>query len=97
MKLRVLAFATAREALGADVLEIELPAGATLEQLRDSLCARDARFSELWPRLAIAVDSKLVRGNPELIDGQEVALLPPVSEWIHTVSTVASTTSPVST
>jgi MoaE-MoaD fusion protein len=79
MKLRILAFATARDALGAEEIELELPPGSDLTRLRTALVSRDPRFEELWPRLAIAVDGRLVRGETKLSEGQEVALLPPVS------------------
>lgn len=79
MKVRVLAFASAREALGTDEFDFELAAGGDLAALREGLIAHNSGFEELWPRLAIAVDGRLVHGNAELADGQEVALLPPVS------------------
>lgn len=79
MKVHILAFASAREALGADEVELELPAGSDLDALRESLSSSRPGFDALWPRLAIAVDGRLVHGNAELLDGQEIALLPPVS------------------
>ena len=79
MKVRILAFATARDALGAEEIELELPDGSGLDRLRAVLGERNPRFEELWPRLAIAVDRRLVRGDAELAEGQEVALMPPVS------------------
>ena len=79
MKIRVLAFASAQEALGASEIDYDLPAGGDLDALRDGLVARDSLFEALWPRLAIAIDGQLVHGNTELSEGQEVALLPPVS------------------
>jgi molybdopterin synthase catalytic subunit len=79
MRVRILAFATARDALGAEEIELELPDGSGLDRLRTVLGERDPRFAELWPRLAIAVDGRLVRGDAELAEGQEVALMPPVS------------------
>lgn len=79
MKLLVLAFASARDALGGAETAIELEEGDDLAALRDALTARHPELVELWPRLAVAVDGELVRGNPSLKEGQEVALLPPVS------------------
>ncbi|MDH3403258.1 MAG: molybdenum cofactor biosynthesis protein MoaE [Acidobacteriota bacterium] len=79
MKLRVLAFATAGDALGAEETEIELPEGADLAALEELLTARCPALAPLWPRLAVAVEGVIARGNPTLRDGQEVALLPPVS------------------
>jgi molybdopterin synthase catalytic subunit len=79
MKVRLLAFASVREALGAAELELDLPEGGDVETLRRLLVERHPELAPLWPRLAIAVDGELVRGNPTLTAGQEVALLPPVS------------------
>ncbi len=79
MDLRVLAFASARDALGAEESTVELADGADLAALRELLTARHPGLAPVWPRLAIAVDGELVRGNPTLADGQEIALLPPVS------------------
>ena len=83
MNVRILAFASARDALGADELDFELPAESDLEALREGLIARHGELRELWPRLAIAIDGRLVHGNADLADGQEVALLPPVSGGQH--------------
>lgn len=79
MKLHVVAFASAREALGTEELDLELDPGSDLEALRRNLIARAPALEELWSRLAIAVDGELVRANVELAEGQEIALLPPVS------------------
>jgi len=79
MKVHVLSFASAREAIGSDTVDCELPAGSDLDALRQELTAGNSELGALWPRLAIAVDGRLVQGNVELVDGQEVALLPPVS------------------
>lgn len=79
MRIRLLAFASAREALGVPQLEIELPDGSRLDDLRRTLEAAHGGLATLWPRLAVAVDGELARDNPALGDGQEVALLPPVS------------------
>jgi molybdopterin synthase catalytic subunit/molybdopterin converting factor small subunit len=79
MKIRVLGFATAAEALGAGELEVELPEGADLELLREALIARHPGLETLWPRLAVAVNGELGKAEEVLEEGAEVALLPPVS------------------
>lgn len=83
MKVRLLAFASVRETLGAAELDLELPEGGDIETLRQLLLERHPELATLWPRLAIAVDGELVRGNPTLAEGQEVALLPPVSGGVE--------------
>ncbi|MEM9594884.1 MAG: molybdenum cofactor biosynthesis protein MoaE [Acidobacteriota bacterium] len=79
MKIRLLAFATASDLVGKGPQDLELDAGARLSDLRLLLQDRHPTLEALWPRLAVAVDGALVQGDPELQDGAEVALLPPVS------------------
>ncbi len=78
MIVRVLAFASAREALGAAEYPVTLEEG-TLGELRAALEAQRPALAQLWPRLAIAVDGEIATGERQLADGSEVALLPPVS------------------
>lgn len=79
MRLRLLAFASAADALGRDEIDLDLPEGGTLADLRARLDGRAPGLSPLWPRLAIAVNGRVVSGRVELREGDEVALLPPVS------------------
>ncbi len=79
MRIRVVAFATAAQALGAGSRERELPAGATLGELVADLARAHPALAPLLPRLALAVDGELARPDRPLDDGCEVALLPPVS------------------
>src|SRR5687767_8252408 len=79
MKIRLLAFASAGDALGATETEIELPEGSRVADLRARLDRDHPALSSLWPRLAIAVDGRISGPDEPLQDGIEVALLPPVS------------------
>lgn len=79
MKVRVLAFATASDHLGRAPRLVELAEGSRLSDLRRRLEAEAPGLGVLWPRLAVAVGGQLAPGDPELADGVEVALLPPVS------------------
>lgn len=79
MRIRLLAFASAGDALGAGELELEMPEGSRVDDLRSRLAADFPRLAPLWPRLAVAVDGKLASGEQALAEGVEVALLPPVS------------------
>lgn len=79
MKVRLLAFATAGDALGATELEMELPDGSRVADLRARLDRDHPALGPLWPRLAIAVDGRIAGPDAPLLDGVEVALLPPVS------------------
>ena len=80
MKLAVLAFASAREAIGAGRIELELAgASTTVAELGHELRRRYPALEPLWPRLALAVDGTLAGSETPVGDGAEVALLPPVS------------------
>lgn len=79
IRVRVLGFATAGEALGAGEIEVAVPAGSRVADLRRRLDADHPALGPLWPRLAVAVDGELAAAEAPLADGCEVALLPPVS------------------
>lgn len=79
MTITVLAFAQAREALGAGSLRIDLPDGSRVADALGALQARYPGLGPLRPHLAVAVDRELASSDQALRDGTELALLPPVS------------------
>jgi MoaE-MoaD fusion protein len=79
MRIRLLAFASASDALGAGELDLELPEAARVADLRAWLDERYPALAPLWPRLAVAVNGSIARSDDPLGEGAEVALLPPVS------------------
>jgi molybdopterin synthase sulfur carrier subunit len=79
MRIRLLAFATAAQALGATESEVEVPDGATVGTLARLLGERHPGLAARSARLAFAVDGELARPERALSEGCEVALLPPVS------------------
>ncbi|HEV2847264.1 MAG TPA: MoaD/ThiS family protein, partial [Thermoanaerobaculia bacterium] len=79
MKIRLLAFASAGDALGTTETELEVPEGSRVSDLRERLDRDHPAIIPLWPRLAIAVDGRIVSPDTSLEEGCEVALLPPVS------------------
>lgn len=79
MKIRLLAFASAADALGTAELTLELPDGSRISDLRARLDRDHPQLAPLWSRLAVAVDGRIVPAGTSLQEGAEVALLPPVS------------------
>lgn len=79
MRIRLLAFASAGDALGAGEMDLEMPEGSRVADLRERLDRDHPKLAPLWPRLAVAVDGRVVTPEAPLEDGAEVALLPPVS------------------
>jgi MoaE-MoaD fusion protein len=73
-------FAAAREAVGAGEVELELPDGATARQALAELAAGSSVPEAMIPdRVALAVNREYARDDRPLHDGDELAVIPPVS------------------
>ena len=79
MRVRVLLFAALREAVGQKQLELELPADATLAELMTRLEREHAVLARYRGRLLVTLNEERAPFETQLGDGDEVALLPPVS------------------
>ncbi len=80
--MKVLYFASLREALGVSSEELALPAGiATTGALRDHLAARGGAWSALTQarNLRCAVNQRMVGFDAAVGEGDEVAFFPPVT------------------
>jgi MoaE-MoaD fusion protein len=78
MQVRVLPFGILKEWLGPDAATVELPLGATVADLLDKL-GTDADRANRLRGIAVGVNADFATASHELRDGDEVALLPPVS------------------
>lgn len=79
MKLTVKLFAAARELAGCGEIEVDLPSGATVAQLREALCSTKPELAELARRSLIAVNEEYAADATPLSDSDTAALIPPVS------------------
>ena len=79
MKVRLLSFASALDAIGQAELELQLEPGTRVGGLKQLLNGSYPSLAGLWQRMAVAVDGQVCDDELELEDGAEVALLPPVS------------------
>lgn len=82
MSLKILYFASLREALGCSGEELGLPDGvATLADLREYLAKRGDGWQKLneSKSLRAAVNQNMVGMDAVLRDGDEVAFFPPVT------------------
>jgi molybdopterin synthase catalytic subunit len=79
MRVRVLLFAALREAVGQKQLDLELHADATLAELMARLEREYELLARYRGRLLVSLNEERAPLETQLGDGDEIALLPPVS------------------
>ena len=79
MTVRVRFFAILKDRAGTDAADVELADGATVAVALDAIATRFAGIASLLPRVAPAVNREYARREQTLNDGDELALIPPVS------------------
>jgi MoaE-MoaD fusion protein len=77
MQVRVLFFGVLKDLLSSSGESVTLPEGATVAELTERL--RNGAAHPVWGALAVAVNREYAARSAVLRDGDEVALLPPVS------------------
>jgi molybdopterin converting factor subunit 1 len=77
--MQVHLFARARDLVGADLITVDVPEGATVADLRRRLAALYPALAGLLERSALAVNDEFADEAMTLPARAEVALLPPVS------------------
>jgi molybdopterin converting factor subunit 1 len=88
MQVRVLFFGVLKDLLSSSGEALTLPEGTTVTQLLDRLRARAGH--PVWSALAVAVNQEYASGTAVLTEGDEVALLPPVSGGTEQADPVVS-------
>lgn len=78
MRVRVVSFGVLKEWLGASDRHVELPQGATVADLLSTL-GTDSSAAAHLRGIAVGVNAEYAQASQVLCDGDEVALLPPVS------------------
>lgn len=78
MKVQVKFFAAMREAMGRTEVELDLPSGATVQQLVNVIAEQYPLLNSYLDVTLIAVNRKYARPHTELHPGDEVAFVPPV-------------------
>jgi len=79
MTIQVLLFASYREMAGASTLQVEVPAGSTVEAVIAALRRQGGGLASLPADPPVAVNRTWAPSGTELQEGDEVALLPPVA------------------
>lgn len=78
-RVRVVAFARARELLGHAEIELALPRGSTVADCLAALRRDHPRLTTMGDSLLIAVNEEYAATSRPLTSGDTVALIPPVS------------------
>ncbi|MGQ0796610.1 MAG: molybdopterin converting factor subunit 1 [Methanobacteriota archaeon] len=79
MRVRVRLFATYREIVGRPELAWPIRAGDTVGTVVDGLVAEHPRLRAFRGTMLLAVNEEFARSDVVLADGDEVAIMPPVS------------------
>jgi molybdopterin converting factor subunit 1 len=79
VKIRVRLFAVARELASCDSVELELPAGSMIGDLRAALATRVPALEEVLPGVMFAIGTSYASNKTPLGPDAEVACIPPVS------------------
>ena len=77
MKVQVLAFGIAKDIFGKPILNIELQSN-TITDLKDTLETNYPELKKLSSYM-VAVNNEYASGESELKEGDEIAIIPPVS------------------
>jgi molybdopterin synthase catalytic subunit/molybdopterin converting factor small subunit len=79
MHVKVLVFGVLKDLIPEHDGSVDLPRGASVGDLLDHYRVRLSGQDSIWSSLAVAVNQQYVTATHLLADGDEVALLPPVS------------------
>jgi molybdopterin converting factor subunit 1 len=83
MRVSVLYFGVLKDLIGHARSEMDLAEGASVAELLEVHRRRAKGPAPVWDSIAVAVNQEYARAADVLKDGDEVALLPPVSGGIE--------------
>ena len=79
MTHRVQLFAVAKQLAGVSSLEVELPSGAKVTDLRRAIADASPPLEQLVSHAAVAINARYAEDECPIPADAEVALIPPVS------------------
>ena len=79
MQINVKLFAILRDRAGTSDIALELPRGSATSVALESIATQLPSIKDLLPRAAVAINREYVSRDTTLNDGDELALIPPVS------------------
>lgn len=78
MKCKIKAFGISKDIIGNKLLELELPEDSTVSDLKKHLFEKYSAFADL-KSLYVALNNEYAVESVVLKEGDEIALIPPVS------------------
>jgi molybdopterin converting factor subunit 1 len=79
VKIEVKLFAAAKQFAGADTVQVELPEGAAVADLRGALAERFPEARPVLQHAMFAMDMEFVSDKDRISPQGEIACIPPVS------------------
>ena len=79
MRVHILVFGVLKDLIPESSATVELPEGASVREVLDHYRKAFRQNEQIWASVAVAVNREYVAASHPLRDGDEVALLPPVS------------------
>jgi len=79
IRVKILLFATLRDYVGARSLELEIPAGTTIQGLTETLVKTYPRLEKVKDSMMAAVNRSYAADEQVIPDKAEIAFFPPVS------------------
>lgn len=79
MKLQVQVFGVLAQRIGTGVVEVTLPVDASVAMLLAALAQQHESIAAMRDKLAVAVNLEYAKAGDVLREGDEVAIIPPVS------------------
>jgi molybdopterin converting factor subunit 1 len=87
MRVHVLYFGVLKEQLGQNGVWMDVEEGSSVAELVEMHRRMQKGTAGLWDSLAVAVNQEYAKAGDVLKEGDEVALLPPVSGGIEGLGT----------
>lgn len=78
-RIKVLFFATLRDRAGTKSLEVEIPAGTTVQNLKDKIASDYPNLKESMGTVVISINREFAFDDNPVPENAEVAMFPPVS------------------
>jgi molybdopterin converting factor subunit 1 len=78
-KIKLLFFATLRDRAGTRSMEMEIPAGMTVQGLKDHISETQPNMAESMKSVLITINREYAFDEAVIPEGVEVAMFPPVS------------------